>query len=104
MLCSRLLTRVYQSSLLLTDKLTCDGEAVSPCHKVASGRVAVDEGLAAHADEEEALVARVDHDGEDGEEHERREEDGGGGHQGEVALGAARAGVSETHFVLALSC
>ena len=27
-------------------------------------------------------------------------EDGGGGHQGEVALGAARAGVPETHFVL----
>ena len=51
-------------------------------------------------DEEEALVARVDHGGDEGEGDEGRAEDGGGGHQGEVALGAARAGVAETHFVL----
>ena len=51
-------------------------------------------------DEEEALVARVDHGGDEGECDKRRAEDGGGGHQGEVALGPARAGVTETHFVL----
>ena len=51
-------------------------------------------------DEEKALVARVYHRRNEGECDERRAEDGGGGHQGEVSLGAARARVPETHFVL----
>lgn len=71
-------------------------------HELAAGRVAVNEGLAAHADEEQALVARVD-EREEGEGDERRTEDGGRRHEREVALGAARARVSETHFVLGLS-
>jgi len=54
-----------------------DDDAVAVSDEVAAGRVAVDEGLTPHADEEQAFVAGVD-ETEHGDGHAEGEEDGHG--------------------------
>ncbi len=54
-----------------------DDDAVAVGDEVAAGRVAINKGLTPHANEEEALVTRVD-ETEHGDGHPKREKNGRG--------------------------
>ena len=70
-------------------------EAVPVCHKVATSRIAIDERLPPHADEEEALIARVGQH-EHGEGRQQGHCRAGKAQEEDVALGAGAA----AHFDL----